>query len=159
MTFDSRLMSMLLAFLLFAIAQPVQAQNKLGSTDLNVPATLVAESQQVQAGQSVTLAFVMTPKPTWHGYWENPGDVTAPNGESWNEVCLRVGAEVNQLCRDYAGRDIVVVAHYGVILTQIQRAGGMSAKAAISFHIDNLSVTRLEHLGSAWRIMGVNHKP
>jgi broad specificity phosphatase PhoE len=92
-------------------------------------------------------------------YWDNPGDITPPNGESWNEVCLRVGEEVNQLCQDYEGRDIVVVAHYGVILTQIQRAGGMSAKAATSFHIDNLSVTRLEHLGNAWRIMGVNHKP
>ncbi|MBE9475825.1 MAG: histidine phosphatase family protein [Proteobacteria bacterium] len=92
-------------------------------------------------------------------FWETPGDIKAPNGESWNQVALRVTTEVNDLCREYKGRDIVIVAHYGVILTQIQLAGGMNAKAATSFHIDNLSVTRLEHLGDAWRIMGVNHKP
>ena len=92
-------------------------------------------------------------------FWDNPGDIEAPNGESWNQLCLRVGTEINALCKEFEGRDIIVVAHYGVILSQIQRAGGMNAKAATSFHIDNLSVTQLEHLGDAWRIMGVNHKP
>ena len=94
-----------------------------------------------------------------HEFWDKPGDIAAPNGESWNEVCLRVTTEVNDLCHNYKDRDIIIVAHYGVILTQIQHAGNMSAKAATSFQIDNLSVTRLEHLGDAWRIMGVNHKP
>ncbi|MEH6361384.1 MAG: histidine phosphatase family protein, partial [Amylibacter sp.] len=80
-------------------------------------------------------------------------------GESWNQVSARVTTEVHDLCQTHKDRDIVIVAHYGVILTQIQLAGGMSAKAATSFHIDNLSVTRIEHLGDAWRILGVNHKP
>ncbi len=92
-------------------------------------------------------------------FWDTPGDIQAPNGESWNQLCLRVRGEVDQLCREHTNRDIVIVAHYGVILSQIQHAGNMPAKAATSFHIDNLSVTRLEHLGDAWRIMGVNHKP
>jgi broad specificity phosphatase PhoE len=72
---------------------------------------------------------------------------------------MRVRAEVSKLCKEYKDHDIVVVAHYGVILSQIQHAGGMSAKSATSFHINNLSVTQLEHLGDAWRIMGVNHNP
>jgi alpha-ribazole phosphatase len=92
-------------------------------------------------------------------FWDKPGDTKAPGGESWNQLCVRVGAEVSQLCHEHKDRDIVIVAHYGVILTQIQNAGNMSAKAATSFQIDNLSVTRLEHLGEAWRIMGVNHNP
>jgi len=83
MTFDSRLMSLLLAVLIVAFAHPVNAQNKLGATELNVPATLIAESRQVQAGQSVTLAFVMEPKPTWHGYWENPGDAGIGMSFDW----------------------------------------------------------------------------
>ena len=83
MKFDSSLLGLLLAFLFAAIAHPVEAQNKLGATDLNVPATLVAESRQVQAGQSVTLAFVMKPKPTWHGYWENPGDAGIGMSFDW----------------------------------------------------------------------------
>ncbi len=92
-------------------------------------------------------------------FWDTPGDIKAPNGESWNQVATRVTTEVNALCQTHKARDIVIVAHYGVILTQLQLAGNMSAKAATSFQIDNLSVTRLEHLGDAWRILGVNHKP
>lgn len=84
MTFDSRLISIVLAFFFLAVSASAQAQNKLGSTELNVPATLVAESRQVQAGQNVTLAFVMKPKPTWHGYWENPGDAGIGMSFDWD---------------------------------------------------------------------------
>jgi len=92
-------------------------------------------------------------------FWDAPGDIKAPNGESWNDVAMRVATEINILCQKHENRDIIIIAHYGVILTQIQMAGGMSAKAATSFHIDNLSVTCIDHLGDAWRISGVNHKP
>lgn len=84
MKFNSSTLSFLFAFLFITVTNPVQAQNKLGATELNVPARLVAESQKVQAGQSVTLAFVMEPKPTWHGYWENPGDAGIGMSFNWN---------------------------------------------------------------------------
>lgn len=61
---------------------PANAQLN-GKRELNVPAKLVAETQKVQAGQQVTLAFVMTPKPTWHGYWENPGDAGIGMSFDW----------------------------------------------------------------------------
>lgn len=76
----------LLAALLFTAllsVSPVRAQVDLNKRELNVPATLVAESQEVQAGQNVTLAFVMNPKPTWHGYWENPGDAGIGMSFDW----------------------------------------------------------------------------
>lgn len=67
---------------LLSISQ-ASAQVDLNKRELNVPATLIAESQEVQAGQSVTLAFVMNPKPTWHGYWENPGDAGIGMSFDW----------------------------------------------------------------------------
>lgn len=76
----------LLAALLFTVllgVSPARAQIDLNKRELNVPATLVAESREVQAGQSVTLAFVMNPKPTWHGYWENPGDAGIGMSFDW----------------------------------------------------------------------------
>jgi len=84
MTFDLRAFLVMVALIWMTLVQPAQAQNALGSNGLNVPATLVAESQQVQAGQSVTLAFVMEPKPTWHGYWENPGDAGIGMSFNWD---------------------------------------------------------------------------
>ena len=92
-------------------------------------------------------------------FWTDPGDCAPPNGESWHQTADRVTKAVEQLAQRYAGRDIIIVAHIGVILTQVQRASNMSPSAAMSFMIDNLSVTRIEYLGDAWRILGVNHKP
>ncbi len=83
MTFDFRIFAMMLAFAALAFTPAAEAQNRLGNSELNVPATLVAESQNVKAGQSVTLAFVMEPKPTWHGYWENPGDAGIGMSFDW----------------------------------------------------------------------------
>lgn len=90
-------------------------------------------------------------------FWTNPGDVAPPKGESWNQFSQRVNKGVDQLVADHKGRDIIVVAHFGVILTQIQRASNMSAKSVFSFVIDNLSITQIDHLGAdTWRIRGVN---
>lgn len=92
-------------------------------------------------------------------FWTNPGDSTPPNGESWHDTANRVSGAVEKLIKQHPDRDIIVVAHFGVILTQIQRATSMSPKSTLSFTIDNLSVTQIDHLGDAWRISGINHKP
>ncbi len=92
-------------------------------------------------------------------YWGTPGDTAPPGGESWNQAARRVSGFVDQINSRHAGANIVAVAHFGVILTQIQRAGGMAPASALSFAIDNLSLTRIEFLDPAWRILGVNHRP
>jgi DsbC/DsbD-like thiol-disulfide interchange protein/cytochrome c biogenesis protein CcdA len=62
-------------FLGFALLlTAVTAHAQLPGASLSVPATLEAETKAPAPGKTVTLAFVMTPKPGWHGYWENPGD-------------------------------------------------------------------------------------
>ncbi len=94
-----------------------------------------------------------------HEYWSNPGHIAPPNGESWHQAADRVSKAVDRLAEAHQGSDVIVVAHFGVILTQLQRITGMDPKSAISFKIDNLSVTGLEHMGDAWRVLGVNHKP
>ncbi len=96
---------------------------------------------------------------TSHAYWSNPGNVAPPNGESWNQTSERVSGYVKNMNVEHAGRNIIAVAHFGTILTQLQRAGRMSARSALSFKIDNLSVTRLEYTDPHWRVIGVNHLP
>ena len=63
-------MTVLLALVIVALSPMASAQ--IGPN--NVPATLVAETLTPAAGSTVTLAIRFQPKPTWHGYWQNPGD-------------------------------------------------------------------------------------
>lgn len=91
-------------------------------------------------------------------FWETPGDHQAPGGESWNQLSARVSGVVNGL--NGAGhRHVIAVAHFGVILTQIAIAGGMTAYDALGHKIDNLSVTQLHWDGAAWAIEAINHLP
>lgn len=92
-------------------------------------------------------------------YWEDPGDVAAPNGESWNAAAARVGAFVDAMNVAHPAAQIVAVAHFGAILTQLQRALGASAYDTLAHRIDNLSITRLVHDMGAWRVEAINHLP
>ncbi len=92
-------------------------------------------------------------------FWEEPGDLAPPGGESWNTVAQRVNAAVDRLCLQYQSTDIILVAHIGVIMTQIQRAANSSAYAAMGHQIDNLSVTDMSVTDGIWQIGQINHMP
>lgn len=92
-------------------------------------------------------------------YWERPGDIRPPGGESWNEGAARVGAAVDALIGSHSGRDLVIVAHFGAILTQLQRALGIRADAVLAHRIDNLSVTELTRHPDRWETGAINHRP
>lgn len=91
-------------------------------------------------------------------FWERPGTIQAPNGESWNETAARVNAVVDRLNATHDDAHIIAVAHFGVILTQVQRAMEISAYEAMSHKIDNISVTTLHHDASRWQVERVNHR-
>ncbi len=90
-------------------------------------------------------------------YWEEPGDITPPGGESWNDAGARVGAWVDEVNQQAKHTDIIAVAHIGVIMTQIQKASGVSALETIGHQIDNFSVTRLMWDGAVWDVKVINH--
>ncbi|WP_170367658.1 histidine phosphatase family protein [Ruegeria arenilitoris] len=92
-------------------------------------------------------------------YWDSPGDVRPPNGESWNAVRARVDAAIDGLIGMHTGADLVIVAHFGVILTQVQRALDMDAQRTFAHRIDNLSVTELAFDGKTWSAGRINHLP
>lgn len=91
-------------------------------------------------------------------YWDNPGDVRPPNGESWNEVCARVNAAVDDLITSHPDRDLIVVAHFGVVLTQVQRALGITGYDTFGHRIDNLSLTEIQ-VKPRWEAVRINHLP
>jgi broad specificity phosphatase PhoE len=92
-------------------------------------------------------------------FWEQPGDLRAPEGESWNDLRTRVARVVDDLTARFTGRDIVLVAHMGVIMSQIQRASSCTAYEALGYRIDNLSVTQVTRHPESWTLGAVNHLP
>lgn len=102
-------------------------------------------------------------------FWEAP-DITAPPlsteypSESAADVCVRVASRMENLTLDYAGRDIVCVAHAGSIRAAVALALGLTANQALALDVKNTSLTRLDHIadglrvkrGGSWRVVGVN---
>jgi alpha-ribazole phosphatase len=88
-------------------------------------------------------------------YWEEPGDIAPPGGESWVAAAARVERAVSRLPLH---PDIIIVAHIGVILTQFQRAASLTPSQALAQKIDNLSVTCLT-FGPPPQVFAVNHRP
>ena len=62
----------------------VRAQGAFGNGTPYISARLVAESDTPAPGSSIAIAFVMTPEPGWHGYWENPGDAGKGMEVEWS---------------------------------------------------------------------------
>lgn len=92
-------------------------------------------------------------------YWQTPGDVRPPGGESWNDVRARVDRAIDHLFTQHDGRDLIVVAHFGVILTQVQRALGLGGYETFGHKIDNLSVTEVTCIDGNWSVERINHLP
>lgn len=138
----------------------VATADKLAGTRQRLPHA--AEIREIHFGEweAKTFAEISKSDPdTALEYWSNPGKIAPKGGESWDQTGKRVEQFVSRINAEFAGQNIIAVAHFGVILTQLQRAGNMSATSALSFKIDNLSVTRLEFLDPEWRVHGVNHQP
>ena len=111
-------------------------------------------------GQDFAAAEKTAPE-KWRAFWESPGDIAPPSGESWNQLSGRISAALKAQRESGPQGDIIIVAHFAAILAALQHASGMSAQSAFSYKIDNFSVTKLEYLHKTnnWRISGVNIVP
>ena len=91
-------------------------------------------------------------------YWETPGDIAAPNGESWNAAAARVSADIAMVIKDNPRSDIIAVAHFGAILSQVQLAAGIAPYRALSHRIDNYSITEIQ-MKPTTGVARINHVP
>ncbi len=98
-----------------------------------------------------------------HPFWFGPAAERAPGGESFDDLYARVTPAIERLTLQHSGSDIVAVTHGGTIKAAIGHALKLSTDAALSFAIDNCSITRLDQLGSGegalWRVVSINHRP
>ena len=90
--------------------------------------------------------------------------MTPPEGESFVDVIERASGAIARRTAQHAGSDIVAVAHGGTIRAALALALGLDPEHALAFSIDNLSITRIDHVdgparGGAWRVAAVNLLP
>lgn len=88
-------------------------------------------------------------------FWETPGQIRPPGGESWNDLTTRTWAALDRL--QGQAPDLIVVAHFGPILAALQRAKAMTATQVFAHKIDNLSVTCLTLAPPG--VSSINHCP
>mgnify|MGYP001186750111 CR=1 FL=1 len=93
--------------------------------------------------------------------WVAPAFERPPDGESFADVVGRVVPAVIHHTAENTGHDIVAVAHGGSIRAALSYALGLGAETALSFSLENLSLTRLDHIamnedGGVWRIVCIN---
>jgi alpha-ribazole phosphatase len=88
-------------------------------------------------------------------FWETPGTIRPPGGESWNDLTARTWTALDRL-HGFAS-DLIVVAHFGPILAALQRAARITPTEVFAHRIDPLSVTciTLEPPG----VQSINHCP
>ena len=106
----------------------------------------------------------------WHRFWLSPAEQVPPGGESFVQLIDRVGAAIAELSEVYAGRDIVAVTHGGTIRAALSLALTLAPDRALSFSVDNCSLTRIDRIAGApgshapdhpeaWRVAAVNLLP
>jgi len=99
-----------------------------------------------------------------HTLWFGPADERPPGGESFVDLYDRVRPVIERLTVEHRGRDIVAVTHGGTIKVALAVALGLDPQAALSFLVENCSITKLDYLHpegapGLWRVAAVNHRP
>lgn len=103
--------------------------------------------------------------PSAHRFWLAPATHCPPGGESFADLCVRVTRVIHRLTAEWAGRDIVAVAHGGTIRAALAVALDLDPEGALRFATENLSVTRIDHFTGddghpeSWRVAWQNRLP
>lgn len=80
------------------------------------------------------------------GKWrENPWEVRIPEGESLNETAKRCQAGITKILQDNPHKNVLVVAHGGIIRIAVATVLGMKLNDYWKFRQDNVSVNIIDY--------------
>jgi alpha-ribazole phosphatase len=140
----------------------------LGRAGIEVPEPLVEAAlseQHFGAWQGLTWDEMEARDPAaFRAFWRSPWRNRPPGGESFDDLVARARAAIERLAREHTGRDVIGVVHGGTVRAAVALALGLDRGKALALRVDNLSLTRLDHLeepllrgrGGRWRVMSVN---
>lgn len=91
-----------------------------------------------------------------HDFWPTSPAERPQDGESFEDVIARVGGVMERLARVHAGREIVAVCHGGTIRAAVASVLKIGGESALRLTVGNISLTRIERRGTAWRVVSAN---
>ena len=95
----------------------------------------------------------------YHPNWLCDPNHTPPEGESYNDLYLRVVNSLKKIINKGSSGDYVIFSHGGPIKAAISFALSTSPEASLPFRIDNISVSRLDFIKNSWQIKFINLIP
>ncbi|HMM93162.1 histidine phosphatase family protein [Bradyrhizobium sp.] len=118
--------------------------------------------QHLGEWQGMNRAAFLASRPVGSSWFADVNE-PAPGGESYMDLYTRVCRAIVRISVVEAGKDVIAVGHGGVIKAAVGLALGGQPDRGLSFDIDNVSVTRLDHIASlgvsSWRLPMVNQHP
>ena len=95
----------------------------------------------------------------YHPNWLCDPNHTPPEGESYNDLYLRVVNSLKKIISKGSSGDYVIFSHGGPIRAAISFALYSSPADSLTFRIDNISVSRLDFIENSWQIKFINLIP
>ena len=143
-----------------------QTAEAIWATGFPKPAKMAREAdfaeQNLGQWQGMNRAAFLASRPVGSNWFADISE-PAPGGESFMDLYDRVCRAIERINTEQAGKDVIAVGHGGTIKAALGLALGGQPERALSFDIDNCSVTRLDHFASAervtWRLPMVNQQP
>ncbi|HEV7526720.1 MAG TPA: histidine phosphatase family protein [Acidimicrobiia bacterium] len=89
---------------------------------------------------------------------DDPFHRRAPDGETWAEYYVRVGARLRRLAHEHPGETVVVVGHGGTVGASFVTLGnlGMRSGFGVTRETLNTSLTEWRWTGREWRLVRFN---
>ncbi|QDH16902.1 histidine phosphatase family protein [Swingsia samuiensis] len=94
-----------------------------------------------------------------HPFWSLSASEKPPRGESILDVYARVGHALEDLADENERQDTIIVSHGGAIRAALAHALSIHPENALRFTIQNLSLSIIERINGAWRVIAVNELP
>ncbi|MFP6712397.1 MAG: histidine phosphatase family protein [Rhodospirillales bacterium] len=138
------------------LPRTVQTATALGGTDCRAVPGLMEQDFGEWNGKS----WDDLRDDTAREFWQNFATQAPPGGESFVHMMDRVSDAIAELSLEYEGKDIIAVTHSGTIRTALSMALDLFAKSALTFQLNNLSLTEIENIPDddlrVWCVHGIN---
>ncbi|MDD2055865.1 alpha-ribazole phosphatase family protein [Pseudomonas sp. GD03860] len=132
------------------VSSPLQRCARFADTlggQMALPVHLVPGLQELHFGEwegHSAADLMLTHEQQLGLFWADPYSYTPPGGEPVSEFALRVRAAVAQLRHEFAGKQVLLVTHGGVMRLLLAQARGLPREQLLQVEVGHGALCRLQ---------------